>query len=198
MRTLAKILIAVGLALAVSSTASATISITLTQTGGTYDGVSVTPSDTLVLAISVEMQAGDALTGVFAELVYGGVGGFNSGTEQPFNFINAVLLTPIGTPGADIVDTPGVKVIGWEATTLATTGAPGPATFLIGTATFHLNGSGGVISVGANSIVGGANFVDITGSSNLGTFSIVPEPTTASLIGLGLLGLTVAGRNRKN
>jgi hypothetical protein len=49
-------------------------------------------------------------------------------------------------------------------------------------------------------VIGDGTFVDIAGVSNLGTFTVtaIPEPTTASLLGLGLLGLTVAGRRRKN
>ena len=38
--------------------------------------------------------------------------------------------------------------------------------------------------------------VSVVPLASLGTFTIIPEPTTASLLGLGLLGLTVAGRRR--
>ena len=34
----------------------------------------------------------------------------------------------------------------------------------------------------------------ITGPQALGSYTVVPEPTTAALMGLGLLGLAVAGR----
>jgi hypothetical protein len=47
-------------------------------------------------------------------------------------------------------------------------------------------------------VIADGTFVDIAGISNLGTFTIIPEPTTASLLGLGLLGLAAAGRRRKS
>jgi hypothetical protein len=39
---------------------------------------------------------------------------------------------------------------------------------------------------------------DLTTTFNGAGVNVIPEPTTASLLGLGLLGLTVAGRRRKN
>ena len=42
----------------------------------------------------------------------------------------------------------------------------------------------------------GVGFFGISGSQSLGSYTVVPEPTTAALMGLGLLGLAVAGRRR--
>jgi hypothetical protein len=57
-----------------------------------------------------------------------------------------------------------------------------------GTITVQASGPGDDIFAGANSVLGQYVF-------NPGNV-IVPEPTTASLLGLGLIGLTVAGRRR--
>ena len=42
----------------------------------------------------------------------------------------------------------------------------------------------------------GAGFFGITGTAQIGSYTVVPEPTTAALMALGLLGLTVVGRHR--
>ena len=39
-------------------------------------------------------------------------------------------------------------------------------------------------------------FFGITGTQSLGNYTVIPEPTTAALMGLGLLGLAVSGRRR--
>jgi hypothetical protein len=204
MRFLVKSLITVGLALGLSASASATVTVTLTQVGGTYSSVAgAVASDTLVLDIVVTLAGGDAVTSVDPAFNFSSVGGFVSGTEAAFNFVGGVLLTPIGVPGADIGILGSGAVGGWEATTLAATGAPGPATFSLGTATFHLNGAAGSISFaiggGGETVIGGPNFANITGTSTLNGFVIngaVPEPTTVAMLGMGLLGLAVSGRRR--
>jgi hypothetical protein len=42
----------------------------------------------------------------------------------------------------------------------------------------------------------GAGFFGVTGTTQIGSYTVVPEPTTAALMGLGMLGLAMAGRRR--
>jgi hypothetical protein len=79
-------------------------------------------------------------------------------------------------------------------------------TYKVGTIVWNTSGvtSSSVLSAFISALDGFANgaLVDITTLVNLGTASlnvtVVPEPGTASLLGLGLVGLIVAGRrNRK-
>ena len=104
--------------------------------------------------------------------------------------------------------------IGWEK-------AAGPGLYVIGPCTagafnscnelgvawFTLTGDPGVIAIGGIGQTFGSGVVDGTYIDVMsdptrvdyqtnGVFTVVPEPTTASLLGLGLLGLTVAGRRR--
>jgi len=209
MRTLTKILLMVGLLLAMGTSAGATISIGLVQVGGTYDGISANPGDTLTLRITYSLGAGDATTLVDPALVWNGsVQSFTGGTETGFAAWSggAVALNPIATGDITEAGHPGLAD-GWEKATTIMGGGTSPCVFgactSLGTATFVLTGAPGVIAVGAvgmpfGTVIGDGGFNDITAVSNLGTFTIVPEPTTASLLGLGLLGLTVAGRRRRN
>ena len=72
----------------------------------------------------------------------------------------------------------------------------------MGTAAFVLSGQSGEISVGGVGLPDGTlildgTFGDITAGSNLGTFTVIPEPSTASLLGLAVLCLAAAHRRRK-
>ena len=42
----------------------------------------------------------------------------------------------------------------------------------------------------------GVGFFGITGLQTLGSYTVVPEPTAAASMALGLLGLTAVGRQR--
>ena len=212
MRTLTKLLLMVGLALTMSTSAGAVVSITLTQVGGTYSATAgAVAGDTLVLDIGYSLGPGDMVTAVDPGLVFNGsVTSFNVGGSTETGFAayggGAIALNPIvQTTDIGLNPLDLSQADGWEKTTLTAGGTGTPCVFgacsSLGTAAFVLSGSSGVVSVGnvglgGGTVIGDGTFMDIAGISNLGTFTIVPEPTTASLLGLGLLGLTIAGRRR--
>ncbi len=197
MPILNRIVLTVGLALTVASQAGA-VTVSLVQIGGTYDGIEAVVGDTLTLEIEVTLGPAEAVTRVDPALTFGaevaaalpGGGPFGACTaaepasglacETNSNVVNGVLLAPIGAAGADIRIAAAGQLAGWEGQTLNPAGAPGPATFSLGQATFTLSGASGTIAVGAvglpfGTVIGGANFVDITGVSTLGSFSDCPS-----------------------
>jgi hypothetical protein len=210
MRTLTKLLLMVGLALTVStSSANAMVTLGLVQVGGTYSAsVGAQPGDTLVLNITWSADAAFSVVTIDPGLVFNGsVQSFNvAGSTETGPALNAsyASIAPLAT--GDIALTAGGIANGWEKATLTPWTGPcvlGACTSM-GTAAFVLTGQAGVIVIGGNgrpggTVVGDGAAQDVTmdpSKVTLGSFTIVPEPTTASLLGLGLLGLTVAGRRR--
>jgi hypothetical protein len=63
--------------------------------------------------------------------------------------------------------------------------------------TFHANSSG---TANFQFVTSGAENLDFFGITNAAGVSvtIIPEPTTAGLMGLGLIGLVISGRRRKS
>jgi len=175
--------------------------------------------DTLILDVLVSMEVGDTVTGVSGAVDLNPCGGcmFVSGTETPFHMINSVVLTPIiqGDIAVNTAQNESPNVVsGWEATTLSPAGAPGAATFSLGTLTVTLGDSGSYsldvpprfTSGGANPKQSGfnwlaADFEEIADQVTRGAFFIeVPEPTGALLTAasVGTVGLLARVRRRNS
>jgi hypothetical protein len=198
----------------VGSTASANVGITLTQIGGTYDSVlGAQFGDTLILDVGYDITgASDNITLIDPAIAFPtNVGTFAAGSETGLALWSngAIALNAIAPPFTVFTSGGTTWVDGWEKADATFTGANPPcvsgACSSLGTITLQLTGIGGVIdtglilqpSFGGTTIQSGAG-VDVTPLASLGTFYVVPEPTTTSLLGLGLLGLSVASRRRRN
>jgi len=172
-------------ATAPDSASGGTVTITLV---GTTD-----PETETAQSIDVRI-VGAGFTAVSAEAATGGVCvvgsgcipgaaysvGGTQGTTVGGNFVAfsqigglaAVPLTNNMTPGA-VFSTGGSSL-----TAVFTTIAGAPGTYPITLSNI------------------GAGFFGVTGTTQIGSYTVVPEPTTAALMGLGLLGLAFAGRRR--
>ena len=131
---------------------------------------------------------------------------YNQGASSSPTYILYVngktpYMTPATNPPELRISTTNQVNVDWTATSL-TAGSGGTGVELLATLVFDVIAVGdGVADIGL-SITSPGNIVQLAGGVNTtatlagaGTV-ITPEPTTALLVGLGLLGLGVAGKRR--
>ena len=173
----------------------ATVTITLTGTTVPYAPTGVEPTD---LAQSIDVRilgAGFIYTEVMTEQGEGGT-----------------CIPATGCiPGAafSMGDTQGTTTAGGDFQAFSQIGGltPGPMTnnmtpgvpFSTGESSLSavfttVAGGQGTYPIMLSAI--GVGFFNIAGSQQIGSYTVVPEPTTAALMGLGLLGLAATARKR--
>jgi hypothetical protein len=200
MRTWTQILGVAALAFGLSATANAG-TIDLIFTGGCSAGngtatCTASASDNVTAAIVLNTAGGDTQ-----------MGGAGSAYQVSMSYSGGTLVGPSTNsvpagwfPAGAGVDNGvgfyqsivnGVDLFGTNLLAM-------PGSYTIGTMTFHVTGPGSLtptIGGAGDAIVGQGGGV-VNGEYTLNGGTIVPEPTTAALLGLGLGVLGIAGRRR--
>jgi hypothetical protein len=184
-RTLIAVMALVGLA----SAANATVSLVLAADHATYN-----VGDTITLKATGTANASEVSTAVFGEMLLDNPGALSGGAAsqvalQSFGgFVTWVVGTnPCTTSSCTMMnqiggvsDIPVSNTPLVVATATFQAAAPGVVNATWEASTFNWFGLG----LGGGAVPNGTSF------------TIVPEPTTAAMLGLGLFGLAVAGRRR--
>jgi hypothetical protein len=155
------------------------------------------PGDSLTLDLYADPET-ENLQAWFLQVTHVG-NTASAAAQEAFIFAGGALASPLGSPVPNSID--GGNATGQYAFTVSPPGSipAGTPAFKFGSISFASLAPGDlVIEVAPGGAVGGPGGVDLV-AAGLVTFdsiTIVPEPSTALLVGLGLLGLGVAGRRK--
>jgi len=209
MRTLTFYMVTLASVLGLATASQAGVIIDFTSGG--LQNVVAAPSSPITVDIHLTVTGAEIVSGYQFGLDYsaGGIDSLVGGLVNAPTHIGAASWVS-GGPGLILDGGDGVAGAAISASTL-TAGAEITAasgTVFIGSIQVHVSGTGNDALIGCfncdpfgatgDIVVGAVSALapDITGSVSFNGLNIVPEPTTASLLGLGLLGLGVAGRRR--
>lgn len=185
MRKLASLSMAVVASFALAATASATLSASITgpNTPGTH-----------VYSIVLSFSAGDDIRGFGGSISTTGVYTGVYTDPATVGTFTTNLAGPLAPPTAA-----GTGYAGSWAFVGATPNTVG-GSFTIGTVEITV-GAGNVVMADLSGVLDGfvsSGFSTIFPSpGNVTGITIIPEPTTAALLGLGIVGLVVAGRRSR-
>jgi hypothetical protein len=177
-----------------AATASAT-AFTFGVAGGSGAGGAIVVGDNIVLSLTIDSEVGDELIGWFVRVDHTNPasaasavpGGIFLPNAYMSNFFSPVLNSdPAGTEQWGYGTAPGPFWVDNQVAVFGTLSfnniQPGVISFNVALQGGGVGGNGGVDLVAANRVT----FSSIT----------VPEPTTALLIALGMIGLGVSGRRK--
>jgi hypothetical protein len=149
------------------------------------------PGETITLNVSGDGQGASSYA-VFGRLQYTGAGGVTAVTQTQKLVGSAWTSGSVGN-GAGFSDSFN-QIAGLAALTATSLPTKNPFSTIT-----LLAGATGTVNVAWNVVSGSGFELSFFGLTNApGTsFTIIPEPTTAALLGLGLVGLTLGGRRRR-
>ena len=187
---------------AAASAASFTFENITGLTGSTPGTAS--PGDNITAELWLNTGA-DAVQAWFLQVNHGGGGTATAAASDPFLFIGGTVGTPLGQPvinGAAGGDATGQFAFMCSCFTVSPANAFAPGSrFKFGSISLTLGTENVTMSIfEASGAVGGLGGVDLVAAGQVQFLELpvqfleLPEPTTALLVGLGLIGLGVRRR----